>query len=93
MSAVKLIDDINDKIISEYINDYPTFRHFLLILGEDNLELGWEWNDVFLKVGADISNALQVSIVFRFVLISHYRILSIIHRFHGIGMELVSAKT
>lgn len=35
MSAVKLIDDINDKIIREYINDYPTFRRFLLTLGND----------------------------------------------------------
>jgi hypothetical protein len=30
-----LIEDLNEKIIAEFIHDYPTFRRFLITIGED----------------------------------------------------------
>jgi hypothetical protein len=39
MRKVRLIEDLNEKIIDEFIHDYPTFRRFLITIGEDNQQV------------------------------------------------------
>jgi hypothetical protein len=39
MSTVCLIYDLNDMIIDKFIHDYPTFRRFLLTIGNDRAQI------------------------------------------------------
>jgi hypothetical protein len=39
MSTVRLVEDLNDMIIDKFIHDYPTFRRFLLTIGNDRAQI------------------------------------------------------
>jgi hypothetical protein len=41
MSTVRLVPDLNEMIIAEFVHDYPTFRRFLLTIGNDQAQIAY----------------------------------------------------
>ncbi len=49
MSTVRLVADLNDMIIDKFIHDYPTFRRFLLTIGNDREQIAHYINKYLKK--------------------------------------------